>query len=153
MNPIEKRLRASIGIDAIHGNSFEQSVCGSQMQEAANEIDGLRKKIERLKAENELLKESNRTYRKECEELRQEFLEARDEVARLETENLELAEEVKAAREKIERYEEMERSIQDSIDYLIKTSVSDTERPWTEREIRDNKLENYRHFLNALDSE
>jgi hypothetical protein len=42
MSTIERRLRASVGMDAINGDSFERSVCGKQMIEAATEIERLK---------------------------------------------------------------------------------------------------------------
>ena len=38
---IANRLRASIRFDAINGDSFERSVCGTQMLQAADTIDAL----------------------------------------------------------------------------------------------------------------
>jgi hypothetical protein len=40
--PIEKRLKTSVTINAINGDRFERSVCASQMLEAATEIEALR---------------------------------------------------------------------------------------------------------------
>jgi hypothetical protein len=45
MSTIERRLRASVGMDAINGDSFERSVCGKQMIEAATEIERLKAAI------------------------------------------------------------------------------------------------------------
>lgn len=42
---IELRLRASVRMDAINGNSFERSVCSNQMLEAAKEIERLRAEV------------------------------------------------------------------------------------------------------------
>jgi hypothetical protein len=46
MNNIVKRLRASIGVDAINGDSFERSVCAAQMKEAADEIERLQNTLQ-----------------------------------------------------------------------------------------------------------
>jgi len=63
MSDIVKKLRASIGWDAINGNSFERSVCASQMKEAADTIITLQVTLAEkesdytaLKAENKRLK-------------------------------------------------------------------------------------------------
>ena len=42
MSPIEKRLRATLAMDAINGDGFERAICAKQMAEAADEIDRLR---------------------------------------------------------------------------------------------------------------
>jgi hypothetical protein len=51
-----KRLRASIRMDAINGDSHERAVCAKQMKEAADEI-------ERLRTENARLREDAARYR------------------------------------------------------------------------------------------
>lgn len=38
MSDILKRMRATIGMDAINGDAFERSVVGKQFEEAANRI-------------------------------------------------------------------------------------------------------------------
>jgi chromosome segregation ATPase len=53
MSDISKRLRASIGCDAINGDRFERSVCAKQMREAADELDRLRAENERLRVDAE----------------------------------------------------------------------------------------------------
>jgi hypothetical protein len=50
VNSIQKRLRASINIDAINGSRDERAVCQSQMYEAANQIDALEARIATLEA-------------------------------------------------------------------------------------------------------
>ena len=47
-NTLANRLRASARFDAIHGTSEERSVCGSQMLEAAAELDRLNAERARL---------------------------------------------------------------------------------------------------------
>ena len=42
MSDIQHRLRASVRMDAVHGDTHERSVCARQMVEAANEIERLR---------------------------------------------------------------------------------------------------------------
>lgn len=49
MNRIEKRLRASAAIGAIHGDHSDRAVCESLMNEAASEIEALRAKQDRLR--------------------------------------------------------------------------------------------------------
>lgn len=49
MTDITTKLRASLRCDAINGDSFERSVCGRQMREAADEIDRLRAEVARLR--------------------------------------------------------------------------------------------------------
>lgn len=50
MSDIKHRLRASVRMDAVHGDTHERSVCARQMVEAANEI-------ERLTAERDELRD------------------------------------------------------------------------------------------------
>lgn len=50
---IAKRLRYSVGYDAINGARFERGICASQMLEAADEIDRLRKELEELRLQRE----------------------------------------------------------------------------------------------------
>ena len=52
MKTIADKLRASIKYDAINGDTFERSICGRQMLEAAE-------KIEKLIKENSDLKEKS----------------------------------------------------------------------------------------------
>lgn len=54
---IVKRLRGSIAMDAVNGDTFERKVCDRQMQEAAAEI-------ERLRGENA---ECRRLLREACD--------------------------------------------------------------------------------------
>lgn len=48
MSNIEKRLRASVKIDAINGNRFDREICSKQMLEAAQEIERLRAALVKL---------------------------------------------------------------------------------------------------------
>ena len=41
MSDLVKRLRASIAMDAVHGDEMERGVCVRQMREAADEIERL----------------------------------------------------------------------------------------------------------------
>lgn len=41
MSDLEKRLRASVRLDAVNGDSRERAICGRQMLEAANYIQQL----------------------------------------------------------------------------------------------------------------
>lgn len=45
---ISKRLRASVRMDAINGDSFERSVCAKQMTEAADLIESLERERDAL---------------------------------------------------------------------------------------------------------
>ena len=49
MTPIEKRLRASVGMGAHDGDSGERSVCGKQMLEAATTIEQLQRERDELR--------------------------------------------------------------------------------------------------------
>ena len=57
---IQKRLRASINIDAINGNREERAICQSQMYEAANTIETLQSENATLKADLAALREVER---------------------------------------------------------------------------------------------
>ncbi len=48
MNNIAKRLKASLEMDAINGDSLERSICACQMQEAANRIEQLEREVQEL---------------------------------------------------------------------------------------------------------
>lgn len=48
MSNIEKQLRASVAFDAINGDTFERSVCGKQMLEAATEIQRFEARVKEL---------------------------------------------------------------------------------------------------------
>lgn len=48
---ISKRLRASVRMDAINGDSFERSICAKQMTEAANAIDSLERERDALRSQ------------------------------------------------------------------------------------------------------
>ena len=64
MGDIVKRLRVSVDIDAVNGDSFERHVCEKQMSEAAKEIESLRGHIEeQQKLINEQEKEIERLHR------------------------------------------------------------------------------------------
>lgn len=52
-----KRLRASIRMDAINGDSHERAVCAKQMKEAADEIERLQRERDALRAERDELLE------------------------------------------------------------------------------------------------
>lgn len=45
MSPIEDRLRASLKYDAINGDTSERFIVSSQIREAINEIENLRKQL------------------------------------------------------------------------------------------------------------
>lgn len=60
-----KRLRASIRMDAINGDSLERAVCAIQMKEAADEIERLRARI----AELEKYKLAVEQHNRECDDL------------------------------------------------------------------------------------
>ena len=51
MSDLPKRLRASVGIDAINGDSFERGICGQQMMEAAKVIEDLQSRVRYLEDE------------------------------------------------------------------------------------------------------
>lgn len=51
MSDLPKRLRASVGIDAINGDSFERGICGQQMMEAAKVIEELESRVRHLEDE------------------------------------------------------------------------------------------------------
>jgi len=51
MSIIAKRLRASVGMDAVNGSREERAVCEKQMREAATELDRLAKRIAEQDAE------------------------------------------------------------------------------------------------------
>lgn len=57
---IQKRLRASINIDAINGNREERAICQSQMYEAANTIESLQAENATLKADLAALRDVER---------------------------------------------------------------------------------------------
>jgi len=42
ISPIEKRLQASINMDAFNGDSFERSICAKQAMEAVSSIEALK---------------------------------------------------------------------------------------------------------------
>jgi hypothetical protein len=47
MSDIVQRLRASVRFGAHNGDSAERAICARQMTEAANEIEDLRRMLER----------------------------------------------------------------------------------------------------------
>lgn len=63
MSDIEKRLRASVGFDAINGDRMERSVCGKQMLEAATAIVSLRTQLAAVTAERDAYKTDALRYR------------------------------------------------------------------------------------------
>ena len=67
MGDIVKRLRVSIGNDAINGDSFERHVCEKQMSEAAKEIELLRSKVaEQQKLINDVKREIEISLERVC---------------------------------------------------------------------------------------
>jgi len=55
MNDLVKRLRASVNLGAVRGNSFERGVCESQMSEAASVITAMQEEIAALRERNAAL--------------------------------------------------------------------------------------------------
>lgn len=81
MNDIVKELRASINLDAVHGDMQERIVCANQMERAAAEIERLRRRLHdyetRCDPPSELrdlvaLRENNVALQAEIERLRED---------------------------------------------------------------------------------
>lgn len=70
MSDIQKRLRASLGFDAINGSEEERAVCAKQMSDAATHIDTLESDLARVTAELAACKEENEALRKDAERYR-----------------------------------------------------------------------------------
>ena len=62
MSDIKHRLRASVRMDAVHGDTHERSVCARQMVEAANEIERLTAERDELRRQLAEAEQDARRY-------------------------------------------------------------------------------------------
>ena len=84
MSDLPKRLRASVGFDAVNGDNFERSVCERQMLEAADEIEGLRGKKEQcLEYIDQMLRVKHRELGEQIEQLQASQAAIKAEMAAL----------------------------------------------------------------------
>jgi len=84
MSDLVKRLRASVKMDAHNGDAVERSICGKQMLEAANRIEGLERENKRFRDVLEMDDGEN------PETLRQELMELAEVTIRIREENADL---------------------------------------------------------------
>jgi len=84
MSDLTKRLRASVKMDAHNGDAVERSICGKQMLEAANRIEGLERENKRFRDVLEMDDGEN------PETLRQELMELAEVTIRIREENADL---------------------------------------------------------------
>lgn len=69
MSDLVKQLRASVGIDAINGDSFERGVCGKQMYQAADLIEQLQQRVGELELELKVSERNKRLKDRESQAL------------------------------------------------------------------------------------
>jgi len=84
VSDLVKRLRASVKMDAHNGDAVERSICGKQMLEAANRIEGLERENKRFRDVLEMDDGEN------PETLRQELMELAEVTIRIREENADL---------------------------------------------------------------
>lgn len=84
MSDLPKRLRASVGFDAINGDAFERTVCAKQMLEAADEIEGLQGKKEQcLEYIDQMLRMKHRELGEQIEQMQAKQAAIKTEMAAL----------------------------------------------------------------------
>ncbi|HUW97371.1 MAG TPA: hypothetical protein VMV40_00820, partial [Acidiferrobacter sp.] len=81
MSDLVKRLRASVKMDAHNGDAVERSICGKQMLEAANRIEGLEQDLADYKEGTEGMRLSIGDLRRERDELGQIVADLRRQLA------------------------------------------------------------------------
>jgi len=88
VSDLVKLLRASVKMDAYNGDAVERSICGKQMLEAANRIEGLERENKRFRDVLEMDDGEN------PETLRQELMELTEVTIRIREENADLKKQV-----------------------------------------------------------